>query len=81
MHQHQQVTSNFKRIFEGRQPIWTAGTRTVLPAWHGASGNTTVHGGRERFGNVRYMNEGGLKRKFDADEYVRMMSQLKSQIP
>jgi len=32
---------------------------------------------REIFGNVRYMNEGGLKRKFDADEYVKLMSQLK----
>ena len=32
---------------------------------------------REIFGNVRYMNEGGLKRKFDADEYVRLMSRLK----
>ncbi len=31
---------------------------------------------REIFGNVRYMNEGGLKRKFDADEYVRLMSRL-----
>ncbi len=32
---------------------------------------------REIFGNVRYMNEGGLKRKFDADGYVRLMSRLK----
>ena len=32
---------------------------------------------REIFGNVRYMNEGGLKRKFDADEYVRLMSRFK----
>lgn len=34
-------------------------------------------GERPIFGNVRYMNDKGLKRKFDADEYVKMMSQLK----
>jgi deoxyribodipyrimidine photo-lyase len=32
-------------------------------------------GERLIFGNVRYMNDKGLKRKFDTDEYVRMMSQ------
>lgn len=31
---------------------------------------------RPVFGNVRYMNEKGLKRKFDADKYVKMMSTL-----
>ena len=36
---------------------------------------------REIFGNVRYMNEGGLKRKFDADEYVKLMSRLEPQEP
>ena len=34
-------------------------------------------GERPIFGNVRYMNDKGLERKFDADEYVKMMSQLK----
>jgi deoxyribodipyrimidine photo-lyase len=34
-------------------------------------------GERPIFGNVRYMNDKGLKRKFDADEYVKMMSQLR----
>jgi deoxyribodipyrimidine photo-lyase len=34
-------------------------------------------GERPIFGNVRYMNDKGLKRKFDADEYVKMMSHLK----
>jgi deoxyribodipyrimidine photo-lyase len=34
-------------------------------------------GERPIFGNVRYMNDRGLKRKFDADEYVKMMSQWK----
>lgn len=33
-------------------------------------------GERPIFGNVRYMNDKGLKRKFDADQYVRMMSQI-----
>ncbi len=36
-------------------------------------------GEREIFGNVRYMNAGGLKRKFDADEYVRKINDLKKQ--
>jgi deoxyribodipyrimidine photo-lyase len=35
-------------------------------------------GEREIFGNVRYMNSGGLKRKFDADEYVKMIRRLES---
>jgi deoxyribodipyrimidine photo-lyase len=30
-------------------------------------------GERPIFGNIRYMNDKGLKRKFDADRYVRMM--------
>ncbi len=30
-------------------------------------------GERPIFGNVRYMNDKGLKRKFDADSYVKMM--------
>jgi hypothetical protein len=33
-------------------------------------------GERDQFGNVRYMNDKGLKRKFDAEEYVRMMDRL-----
>jgi deoxyribodipyrimidine photo-lyase len=32
---------------------------------------------RPIFGHVRYMNDKGLRRKFAADEYVNMMSQLK----
>jgi deoxyribodipyrimidine photolyase len=31
-------------------------------------------GERPIFGNVRYMNDKGLKRKFDADRYVKMMT-------
>jgi len=33
-------------------------------------------GERLIFGNVRYMNDKGLKRKFDADEYVKMAMRL-----
>ena len=33
-------------------------------------------GERLIFGNVRFMNDKGLKRKFDADEYVKMMSKI-----
>ncbi len=33
-------------------------------------------GERPIFGNVRYMNDKGLKRKFDSDGYVKMMGQL-----
>jgi deoxyribodipyrimidine photo-lyase len=32
---------------------------------------------RQIFGNVRYMNDRGLLRKFDADRYVKMIEQLK----
>ncbi len=34
---------------------------------------------RERpiFGNIRYMNDRGLRRKFDADQYVRMIEKLR----
>lgn len=35
-------------------------------------------GERSVFGNVRYMNDKGLKRKFDADKYVKMMGLDKS---
>jgi len=33
---------------------------------------------RAVFGNVRYMNDRGLRRKFDADQYVRMIDALKT---
>jgi len=33
-------------------------------------------GERAIFGNVRYMNEGGLKRKFDAEKYVEKIRRL-----
>jgi deoxyribodipyrimidine photo-lyase len=37
-------------------------------------------GERPIFGTVRYMNDKGLKRKFDADEYVKMMDKLNKEI-
>jgi deoxyribodipyrimidine photo-lyase len=36
---------------------------------------------REIFGTVRYMNANGLKRKFDADAYVKMIEALKEEHP
>jgi deoxyribodipyrimidine photo-lyase len=33
-------------------------------------------GERPIFGKVRYMNDKGLKRKFDADQYVKMVMKL-----
>ena len=51
---------------------WMAEIRMDLPAWHGAFGkHDRPWGERPIFGNVRYMNDKGLKRKFDADEYVK----------
>jgi deoxyribodipyrimidine photo-lyase len=34
-------------------------------------------GEREVFGKIRYMNAAGLKRKFDPDEYVKRVNQMK----
>jgi len=36
-------------------------------------------GERPIFGNIRYMNAGGLKRKFDADGYVQLVRRWESQ--
>ena len=57
----------------------TAATRMDLPEWPGVFGKHD-RPWKERgiFGTVRYMNEGGLKRKFDADEYVRMVERLEA---
>ena len=38
-------------------------------------------GERDVFGNVRYMNDAGLRRKFDADHYARLMSRFDLKIP
>ena len=62
---------NNKYELDGRDPNGFTGV-----AW--CFGKHDRHWGeRPIFGNVRYMNDKGLKRKFDADEYVKMMSQLK----
>jgi deoxyribodipyrimidine photo-lyase len=37
-------------------------------------------GERSVFGNVRYMNDKGLKRKFDTDKYVKMLDGLDKEI-
>ena len=63
---------NNKYELDGRDPNGFAGV-----AWCFGK-HDRPWGEREIFGNVRYMNEGGLKRKFDADEYVRLVNQLKA---
>jgi len=60
---------NNKYELDGRDPNGFAGM-----AWCFGK-HDRPWGERPIFGNVRYMNDKGLKRKFDADEYVRMMSQ------
>jgi deoxyribodipyrimidine photo-lyase len=62
---------NNKYELDGRDPNGFAGV-----AWCFGK-HDRPWGERPIFGNVRYMNDKGLKRKFDADEYVKMMSQLK----
>jgi hypothetical protein len=43
----------------------------------GASANTTPHGRNVQFfGNVRYMNAAGLKRKCDIEEYVEKVKKF-----
>jgi deoxyribodipyrimidine photo-lyase len=64
---------NNKYELDGRDPNGFAGV-----AWCFGK-HDRPWGEREIFGNVRYMNAGGLKRKFDADEYVRQMNRLKPQ--
>jgi deoxyribodipyrimidine photo-lyase len=61
---------NNKYELDGRDPNGFAGV-----AWCFGK-HDRPWGEREIFGNVRYMNAGGLKRKFDADEYVRQMDRL-----
>jgi len=67
-----------KRLFRSLLPSiintsWMAETRMDLPAWPGVLESMTVLGERPVFGNVRYMNDKGLRRKFDADGYVKRM--------
>ena len=62
---------NNKYELDGRDPNGFTGVAWCLGK------HDRPWGERPIFGNVRYMNDKGLKRKFDADEYVKMMSQLK----
>jgi deoxyribodipyrimidine photo-lyase len=59
---------NNKYELDGRDPNGFAGV-----AWCFGK-HDRPWGGRPVFGNVRYMNDKGLKRKFDADEYVKRMN-------
>jgi deoxyribodipyrimidine photo-lyase len=58
---------NNKYELDGRDPNGFAGV-----AWCFGK-HDRPWGERPIFGNVRYMNDKGLKRKFDADGYVKMM--------
>jgi deoxyribodipyrimidine photo-lyase len=62
---------NNKYELDGRDPNGFAGV-----AWCFGK-HDRPWGERPIFGHVRYMNDRGLKRKFAADEYVKMMGQLK----
>jgi len=64
---------NNKYELDGRDPNGFAGV-----AWCFGK-HDRPWGGRAVFGNVRYMNDGGLKRKFDADGYVNKISRLVSE--
>jgi deoxyribodipyrimidine photo-lyase len=61
---------NNKYELDGREPNGFAGV-----AWCFGK-HDRPWGGRPIFGNVRYMNDKGLKRKFDADEYVHRMNMI-----
>ncbi len=62
---------NNKYELDGRDPNGFAGV-----AWCFGK-HDRPWGERPIFGNVRYMNDKGLKRKFDADQYVRKINLLK----
>jgi deoxyribodipyrimidine photo-lyase len=62
---------NNKYELDGRDPNGFAGV-----AWCFGK-HDRPWGERPVFGNVRYMNDNGLKRKFDADEYVKKMEAIK----
>jgi deoxyribodipyrimidine photo-lyase len=58
---------NNKYELDGRDPNGFTGVAWCLGK------HDRPWGERAIFGNVRYMNDKGLKRKFDADKYVKMM--------
>jgi len=61
---------NNKYELDGRDPNGFAGVAWCFGKHDRAWGERPV------FGKVRYMNANGLKRKFDADEYVRQVDKL-----
>jgi deoxyribodipyrimidine photo-lyase len=61
---------NNKYELDGRDPNGFTGV-----AWCFGK-HDRAWGERPIFGQVRYMNDKGLKRKFDADAYVKRISQL-----
>ena len=61
---------NNKYELDGRDPNGFAGV-----AWCFGK-HDRPWGERPIFGNIRYMNDKGLRRKFDAEEYVKKMSKL-----
>jgi deoxyribodipyrimidine photo-lyase len=65
------LTLNNKYELDGRDPNGFAGV-----AWCFGK-HDRPWGERPIFGNVRYMNDKGLKRKFDADKYLKQMESLK----
>jgi deoxyribodipyrimidine photo-lyase len=67
---HAALYLNNKYELDGRDPNGFTGVAWCLGK------HDRPWGERPIFGNVRYMNDKGLKRKFDADEYVRMMNKL-----
>ena len=56
---------------DGRDPSGFAGVAWCFGKHDRPWGERTV------FGNVRYMNDGGLRRKFDADRYVARIAALR----
>jgi len=61
------LSLNNKYELDGRDPNGFAGVAWCFGKHDRPWGERTI------FGNVRYMNDKGLKRKFDADRYVQMM--------
>jgi len=61
---------NNKYELDGRDPNGFTGVAWCFGKHDRPWGERTI------FGNVRYMNEGGLKRKFDADRYVEKIKRL-----
>jgi deoxyribodipyrimidine photo-lyase len=61
---------NNKYELDGRGPNAFAGVAWCFGKHDRAWGERTI------FGKIRYMNSAGLKRKFDADEYVKKIEKL-----